>query len=128
VGELISFVTQESLNSITGEDTGEAFSDVGNGEETCRDDVKLDWCNDVIFHPLSDKVYEERNARDVKAKSLRKHYCQRQGRARTFAEEFGRKIASLLKRGETFLVFGSFSAVRLQKRHYCVQEQLRFGQ
>ena len=55
MGELISFVTQESLNSITGEDTGEAFSDVGNGEETCRDDVKLDWCNDVIFHPLSER-------------------------------------------------------------------------
>ena len=70
VGELISFVLGESLDSIAEEDTSEAFPDAGNEGDKCHSDVKLDWCNDAIFHPLSDKVFEERNARDVKAKVL----------------------------------------------------------
>jgi hypothetical protein len=63
-----SRTVDKTLDEIVGQAVSSLFGLDGNVEETCQEHLKIDFCNDVNFHSVSEEVHKKKNERDITAK------------------------------------------------------------
>ena len=65
---LIKTAVDKTLDEIVGQAVSSLFGLSDGNEETCQEHLKIDFCNDAIFHSVSEEVHKKKNERDTTAK------------------------------------------------------------
>eukprot|EP00918_Siedleckia_nematoides_P082454 GHVU01180678.1.p1 GENE.GHVU01180678.1~~GHVU01180678.1.p1 ORF type:complete len:547 (-),score=38.07 GHVU01180678.1:92-1732(-) len=64
--ELAVYAVEKSLEEIIGQAVPGLFGGSGGDiEEKCQQNLKIDFCNDIIFHSVSEEMHETKNERDM---------------------------------------------------------------
>ena len=67
--ELAGYAVEQTLDQITGLVVSSLFGGSGGeGEDKCEEFLRIDFCNDIIFHSVSGEVHKKKNERDLNAK------------------------------------------------------------